>query len=153
MAIFRPLGWPSRHRGGFDELDRLRRSMDRLFEGLAGWPFREAGAGVFPLTNVTEDDDKYYVRAELPGMAADDIDISVTTDSVSISGERKISEEKNGTRYHRREREAGKFSRMISLPGQIDIDKAEATCLDGVLTVIVPKAEAANPKQITVKSA
>jgi HSP20 family protein len=115
--------------------------------------YREPTAGVFPLTNVTEDDHNYYVRAELPGIAAGDIDISVTGDSVSISGERKIPAEKKGTRYHRREREAGKFSRMIGLPGQIDTGKVEASCVDGVLIVVVPKAEAAKPKQITVKSA
>jgi HSP20 family protein len=126
--------------------------MDRLFQGLAGFG-REPAAGVFPLTNVTEDDHSYYVRAELPGMAAGDIDISVTGDSVSISGERKIPSEKKGTRYHRREREAGKFSRMIGLPRQIDTNKVEASCVDGVLTIVVPKAEVAKPKQITVKTA
>lgn len=151
MAVFRPVDWPTRPWRGFDELDRMRRDMDRLFEGLVG-SSRPPTAGVFPLTNVTEDDHKYYVRAELPGMASDEIDISVTGDSLSISGQRKIPAEKEEARYHRREREAGKFSRMIGLPGQIDTEKVEARCLDGVLTIILPKAEAAKPKQITVKS-
>ncbi len=152
MAIFRPVGWATRSWEGFDELDRMRRDMDRLL-GFTGWPFREARAGVFPLTNVTEDDHNYYVRAELPGMAANEIDISVTGDSISISGERQIRTEKKEARYHRREREAGKFSRVISLPGQIDTGKVKASCVDGVLTVVLPKAEAAKPKQIAVKSA
>jgi HSP20 family protein len=152
MAIFRPVGWPTRPWGGFDELDQMRRDMDRLFQGLAG-SFREPAAGVFPLTNVTEDDHNYYVRAELPGMPANEIDISVTGDAVSISGERKISSEKKEAKYHRREREAGKFNRMIGLPGPVDTEKVEATCTDGVLTIVIPKAEAAKPKQITVKSA
>jgi HSP20 family protein len=130
----------------------MRREMDTLFRNLGDFG-TESGAGVFPLTNVTEDDHNYYVRAELPGMAAEDIDISVTGDSVSISGERKIHEEKKGTRYHRRERDAGKFSRMIGLPGEIDTKKVEASCMDGVLTIIIPKAAAAKPRQITVKSA
>jgi len=152
MAIFRPVGWATRPWGAFGDLDRMRRDMDRLFQSLAGSD-RGPAAGVFPLTNVTEDDHNYYVRAELPGMAAGDIDISVTGDSVSISGERKIPSEKKGDRYHRREREAGKFSRMIGLPGQINTEKVAASCVDGLLTVVVPKAEAAKPKQITVKSA
>lgn len=152
MAIFRPVDWQAGPWGGFEELGRMRRDMDRLFEGLVG-SLREPTAGVFPLTNVTEDDDNYYVRAELPGMASDEIDISVTGDSLSISGERKIRSEKEEARYHRREREAGKFSRMIGLPGQIDTGKVEASCVDGVLTVVLPKAEAAKPKQIAVKSA
>lgn len=152
MAIFRPVDWPSRPWGGSDELNRMRRDMDRLFEDLVG-SFRGPTAGVFPLTNITEDEHNYYVRAELPGMASDEIDISVSGDSLSISGERKIPAEKEEARYHRREREAGKFSRMISLPGQIDTGKVEAICLDGVLAITLPKAEAAKPKQITVKSA
>lgn len=152
MAVFRPVGWPTGPRGGFDELDRMRRDMERFFTGLTGLPFREAGAGVFPLTNVTEDDHNYYVRAELPGMAADEIEISVTGDSVSVSGERHIHAEKGEARYHRREREGGKFSRMITLPGQIDTEKVEAGCEDGVLTIVIPKAERAKPKQIKVKS-
>ena len=154
MAIIRRFGLPTTWRErGFDDLDSLRRQMDRLFEGLSGWPFREPTAGVFPLTNVTEDKDNYYVRAELPGMAADEIDISVTGDALSISGERKIPAAEKGAKYHRREREAGKFSRMISLPGELDTEKAEARCTDGVLTIVIPKAEAAKPRQISVKSA
>jgi HSP20 family protein len=127
--------------------------MERLFEGVPGWPFREPTAGVFPLTNVTEDNHNYYVRAELPGIAAGEIDISVTGEGLSISGERKIGPEKEEAKYHRKEREAGKFSRVINLPGHIDPEKVEASCVDGVLTVILSKAQAAKPKQITVKSA
>ena len=153
MAIFRPLGWPRWQWRGFDELDRMRREMDRLFEGVAGWPFREPAAGVFPLANITEDNNNYYVRAELPGIPADKIDISVTDEGLSIAGERKIGPEKEGATYHRREREAGRFSRIISLPGPINPEKVEASCVDGVLTVVLSKAGAAKPKQITVKSA
>ena len=79
------------------------------------------------------------------------MDISVTADSLIISGERKIPEEEN-VNYHRREREAGKFSRVITLPGQIDPDKVEAKCKNGILTVILPKAETAKTKQISVKT-
>jgi HSP20 family protein len=127
--------------------------MERLFGSSSDWPHREGAAGVFPLTNVTEDNDNYYVRAELPGIAADEIEISVTGDSLSISGERRIPAEEEGARYHRKEREAGKFSRMISLPGQIDTEKVEAGCTDGVLTISLPKAQASKPKQISVKTA
>jgi len=154
MAIIRRFSWPATwSERSFDELDRMKSQMDRVFEGLAGWPFRARTAGVFPLTNLTEDKDNYYVRAELPGMAADEIDISITGDGLSISGERKIPTEEEGAKYHRREREAGKFSRMISLSGQIDTANVEASYTDGVLTVIVPKVEAAKPRQISVKSA
>ena len=136
----------------FDELERMRRDMDRLTEGLTRGLWREPMAGVFPLMNVTEDKDNYYVRAELPGLKANDLDISVTGDTLSISGERKIPVEDEKAQYHRREREAGKFSRIVSLPAQIDTGKVEARCNDGVLTVVLPRAQAAKPKQIAVKT-
>ncbi|MBW1717272.1 MAG: Hsp20/alpha crystallin family protein [Deltaproteobacteria bacterium] len=136
----------------FEQLERMRREMDRLSEGLGRGLFREPMAGVFPLMNVTEDKDNYYVRAELPGLKADDLDISVKADTLSISGEKKISAEDENAQYHRREREAGKFSRIVSLPTQVDTGKVEARCTDGVLTVVLPKAESAKPKQIAVKT-
>jgi HSP20 family protein len=104
------------------------------------------------LVNVTESSDNYYVRAELPGVKSSDIDISVTGSSLSISGERKIFSEDEKANYHRREREAGRFSRMVNLPGQIDTSKVEARCADGVLSVVLPKSEAAKPKQITIRT-
>jgi HSP20 family protein len=82
----------------------------------------------------------------------DELDIQVTANNIAISGERKIDTEKEGARYHRREREAGKFSRMIGLPGDINSDKVDAKLENGILTIVVSKAEAAKPKQITVKS-
>lgn len=139
-------------RDPFEELERMRRQMDRLFEGLSGRLLGEPSPGVFPLVNVTESSDNYYVRAELPGVKSSDIDISVTGSSLSISGERKIFSEDEKANYHRREREAGRFSRMVNLPGQIDTSKVEARCADGVLSVVLPKSEAAKPKQITIRT-
>jgi HSP20 family protein len=126
--------------------------MDLLGSRLLGREPEAPFAGVFPLMNVTEDKDNYYVRAELPGVQAGDLDISVTGDSFSVAGERKIPAEDAAARYHRKEREAGKFSRIMTLPGQIDTEKVDASCVNGVLTVILPKAAAAKPKQISVKA-
>jgi HSP20 family protein len=125
--------------------------MDLLTQGMTQG-YVHPPAGVFPLTNATEDKENYYVRAELPGLKAADLDIHVTGNSLSIAGERKIPEEKKNAKYHRRERESGTFSRMITLPGQINTAKVQATCVDGVLTVTLPKAADAKPKQISVKS-
>jgi len=153
MILRRVPNWPRWDwRDPFEELERMRRQMDRLFEGLSGRLLGEPAAGVFPLVNVTESSGSYYVRAELPGLKPEEIDISVTGTSLSISGERKIPPEDEKAHYHRREREAGKFSRMINLPGQIDTSKVEARCADGVLTVVLPKSEEAKPKQITIKT-
>ena len=138
----------------FEELERMRRQMDWLAGdlGLTKELSREPKAGVFPLMNVTDDKDDYYVRAELPGLKADELDISVTGDTLSIGGERKLPSEDEKAQYHRREREAGRFSRIVTLPSQIDTGKVEARCTDGILMVTLPKAEAAKPKQISVKA-
>jgi HSP20 family protein len=135
----------------FREFDRLRREMDELFGALSGGTLPMPSAGVFPLTNVTEDKENYYVRAELPGINSKELDIQVTAEGISISGERKIPVEGDNVRYHRREREAGKFSRSISLPGEIDVNKVRASMENGVLKVTIPKSEAARPRQIAVK--
>ena len=154
MILRRITDWPTYGwKTPFEELERMRRQMDRLTEGLTGRLFREPAAGVFPLLNMTEDTDNYYVRAELPGIIAGDLDISVTGNSLSISGERKMLPEVENVKYHRREREAGKFSRVISVPTQVDTTKVEAHSEDGILTVVLPKAESAKPKQIVVKTA
>jgi HSP20 family protein len=152
MIYRRFVNFPTwRLRSPFEELDRMKRQMDRLLEDARG-PYQGAQAGVFPLINLTEDKDNYLLRAELPGVKADEIDIQATANNIAISGERKIDTEKEGARYHRREREAGKFSRMIGLPGDINSDKVDAKLENGILTIVVSKAEAAKPKQITVKS-
>lgn len=129
-------GW----RTPFAELENLREQLER----------GQRWAGVFPLINVTEDKDHYRIRAELPGLKSEDLDISATAVSLAMSGERKIPEEGKDANYHRREREAGKFSRMVKLPGEIDPSKVEASLTDGILTVTLPKSEAAKPRQITI---
>jgi len=114
MFIRRPIFLPGiSFRSTFSELDRMRQEMDRLMEGFGDRLFTPQSAGVFPLVNLTEDKDHYYIRAELPGLKADELDISATGNNLSISGERKITHEGENVRYHRKEREAGSFSRII----------------------------------------
>jgi HSP20 family protein len=125
--------------------------MENLFDGFLRRPSQLTSSGVYPLINLTGDKDNYYLRAEIPGLKSDELDIQVTSNTITLSGERKIPAEDKNAQYHRREREAGTFSRGISLPGDVDPDKVEASLKDGMLTVIIPKAEAAKPKQITVK--
>jgi len=140
-------GW----RHPFNELERMSRQMDRLTQGLFGRPgLGWRPASVFPAVNLTEDEDNYHVRAELPGIKADALDIQTVGRSLTISGERTIASEGESVRYHRREREAGKFSRTIGLPGDIDANKVDAKLANGMLTVTIPKSEAAKPKQITI---
>ena len=139
-----------RFRSPVEELYRLRQQMEQMLES-AAVPHQREAAGVLPLINLTESKDNYYVRAELPGVKGDELDIQVTANNLAISGERKIAAEEEGARYHRREREAGTFSRMIGLPDEVDTDKVDAKLENGILNVVISKAEIAKPKQITVK--
>jgi HSP20 family protein len=136
----------------FEEMERLRQNLSRVLEASPRTGDLEPSCGVFPLTNITQDEDSFYLRAELPGIKAGDVDISVTANSISISGERGIPAENEEVKYHRRERESGSFRRMVKLPAAIDTSKVEASGRDGVLTVVMPKAETAKPKRITVKT-
>jgi len=152
MLYRRVFGLPTlRLRSPFDEIERMRRQMDRLMEGFLGHGPERRFAGVFPLINLTEDNNNFYVRAELPGVFAEDLDIQATASGISISGERKILSENDNAKYHRRERTAGKFSRILDLPKDVDPEKIEARMVDGILTVVIPKAERAKPRQIAVK--
>lgn len=139
-----------RIRSPFDELNRMQQQMDRLLDAFGGGREGRFSAGVFPPINLSEDRESYYLRAELPGIEADKLDIQATGNNISLSGERQIAEEGNGVRYHRREREGGSFSRVITLPGDIDPEKVDAGLSNGVLTIKIAKAEAAKPKQISV---
>ena len=140
-------GW----RSAFDELEQMRQKMDRLLGQTAGRAYWPAHAGVYPLVNVSEDKDHFYIQSETPGMQSDEINISATGRNLTISGERKIAPEGENVRYHRREREDGKFSRVMALPNDIQVGKIEAAYADGILSITIPKAEAAKPKKITVQ--
>jgi HSP20 family protein len=140
------LGW----RNPFGEVDRMRRYLDQVL-GQTEAGFRLPRAGVFPLINLTETKQAYILRAELPGVQARDLDIQSTGRNITISGERKIEPNPNA-RYHRREREAGRFSRALSLPGEIDREKIEAALDNGVLTITIPKSEKTRPRQISIKA-
>ncbi|MDH3719952.1 MAG: Hsp20/alpha crystallin family protein [Desulfobacteraceae bacterium] len=141
--------WQLRDR--FHELEQMRRQMDRLFGALTDGSTKKTGSGVFPAINLTESMDNYYLRAELSGVKAEDLDIQTTGKNISISGERKIFDVESNAKYHRRERDAGKFSRIVGLPDYVDSDAVEASLINGILTVVIPKKENAKPRQISIK--
>ena len=145
--------WPSRPTfdNPFVELDQVRREMMRLFDSVAGEVARETAAGVFPPVNITHDDDNFYVRAEIPGIKPGELSITALRNRLSLSGKREIQREEKVS-YHRKERPEGSFSRTISLPSEVNTDRVDARYTDGILTLTLPKAEAAKPRQITVKS-
>jgi HSP20 family protein len=151
MIIRRLENWPFEGLpGGISEFDRLRRDLGRLFTGRSGVNGWDAPAGVYPLLNVSHDSENIYVRSEIPGVTLDQLDVSVTGRSLTVSGERAIPDEKSNVRYHRREREAGKFRRQLNLPTDVDSDRVQAKYQHGMLMVILPKSEKAKPKKIAI---
>ena len=151
MLIRRVENWPfDSHMNGFSELDRLRRDLGRLLEGRQVQRGADPPAGVFPLINLTQDHDNFYLRSEVPGMKLDKLDVSVTGRTVSIAGERTIPSENQQVRYHRRERESGKFRRQFNLPTDVESDHVEAKYRHGILMIVLPKAESAKPRKIAI---
>jgi HSP20 family protein len=129
-------------------MERLRREVDRLF---SDWPARSGWtvARSFPAMNVWTDENTAVVTAELPGVAAEDIDIAVENDTLTVRGIRK-PEELEGVTFHRRERRFGRFSRSFRLPFQVDAGKVQAEFKDGVLNILLPRAEADKPRKIEI---
>ena len=138
MKYERPnIAWPT-----FGRLANLQDELDRLFESpLTGWA---------PALDVHEDADKFTICAELPGLKREDIGVSLQDGAFVISGERKSEKVQEGVEVHRQDRFYGKFQRALSLPTPVAAEKIKAQYKDGVLTVTLPKAEEAKPKQIDI---
>jgi HSP20 family protein len=135
------------------EMVSLRDEMNRLFERafddvpLAQWP-TSANWGL--AVDVAENDDAFIVKASVPGINPDDLDIAISDNVLTIKGEYKSDETVNEEKYHIRERRYGSFGRSISLPMAVNADSVEANYESGVLTLTVPKAEEVKPRRITV---
>lgn len=136
----------------FDQLTNLRDEINRLFES----PVENGSSSVFnswaPTLDVYEDKDNLIVRAELPGMNKEDIDISLHDNAITISGERKNEKKYEHGKTSRDERFFGRFTRSVSLPKQVDGSRVKASYKDGLLTVTLPKAEEAKPRQIQIQN-
>lgn len=134
------------------EMDRLRRDFDRLFDSSVPRVYRQR-ARAFPAVNFwTNDEEGAIVTAELPGVDAEAINISVTADTLTISGRRDREEGAAAEQYHRREQSYGEFSRTVQLPYTVNSEAVEASLDKGVLRIVLPRAEAEKPKQIAVKA-
>ena len=137
---------------GFGRLTDLRDEIDRLFET----PLAELARGSqllsvwTPGIDLYEDKDNLYLKAELPGMTREQIEVSLHEGVLSISGERKSESKYEEAEVHRAERFFGRFQRTVTLPTPVSPDKVKAQYRDGVLTITLPKTEEAKPKQIDV---
>ncbi len=131
----------------------LRWEMDRLFEDFGHfWPGRWFGEREWmPPVDVEETDKEVVVNAELPGVEAKDLDISIREDTLTLKGERQEEKEDKSKTYHRVERRYGSFERSIPLPCSVDADKADATYKDGMLRITLPKKPEERGKSVKVK--
>lgn len=137
-----------RNRG---ELARLHNEMDDLFDGFFRGLDRPFGYHAWPALDVAEQDDAIVVRAEVPGCKADDIDISVYGNTLTISGEKKETKESKDKGYYHTESMYGSFRREVNLPAEVDPAKVEATCKDGVLSIHLPKSAKSKAVKVQVK--
>ena len=138
--------WP-----GLGRLSDLRDEIDRLFESPLGETrTSQLLSGWTPALDVYEEKDHFIVKAELPGMKKEDIEVSFHDGGLSISGERKSETKHEDAEVYRAERFFGRFQRTVALPTPVAVDKAKASYKDGVLTVTLPKTEEAKPKHIDV---
>jgi HSP20 family protein len=131
-----------------DRLSPFRNEMDQLFRD----PSEDGPAKgtLYPSLNVWEDEARYYVEAELPGFGIENVEVAVRGRELSFSGERR-TEEKEGVTWHCRECGVGRFHRTLEFPLPVEADKVQASLKNGVLTVTLPKAEAAKRIPIAVK--
>ena len=139
---------------GIGRLSDLRDEIDRLFEAPLADLARHSQllSGWTPALDMHEDKDNLIVKAELPGMKKEDIDISLHDGCLSISGERKSEEKYENAEVYRAERFVGRFQRTLALPAPVAADKVKAHYRDGVLTITLPKTEESKPKQINVQA-
>jgi len=147
----------------FEDMARMRRELDQILgAGGEAWslPFSRISflpgraSRAYPLMNISEDKDNFYVDALAPGLETETLNVSVSGDQLVISGEKKpLAKSVKPELLHRSERSAGQFSRSLTLSAPVEGERVEARYTDGVLKVKLPKVEAAKPRQIQVQTA
>lgn len=136
------------------EMNDVHREMDRFFNTpfFRVGPFSDEGRAEmwYPSVDMFEKEEALVIKAELPGLDKNDIDVNIEDGKLTLSGERKSESEVEEDKFYRRERTYGKFVRTFTLPADIDPDKIAAEFKDGVLKIEIPKPEEKKPRQITV---
>jgi HSP20 family protein len=135
------------YRDPFVELQReLEHMLGAAFGGVGG-------TGLYPPVNVFDAGEEFVVKAEVPGVAPEQVEIEVENETVTLRGERAFTEPSKDAAYHRRERGAGRFRRVVRLPGRLASDSAKAEYRDGVLSIRIPKAKETRPRKIEIQGA
>ncbi|MGO9614098.1 MAG: Hsp20/alpha crystallin family protein [Dissulfurispiraceae bacterium] len=140
------------------ELEDMRRDMDRLFDEFfspvrrrRSWAAKPGQGIVVPNIEMFDRKNEIVVRAELPGITREDIDLTITKDSLTLKGEIKKEEEVKEEDYYACERSFGNFTRTIALPVEVDSNNVKASFKDGILEIVLPKKEEAQPKEIKIE--
>ena len=134
------------------EMMTLREAMDHLFDDAFTRPLTLRDGWSAPAIDMYQTDDEIVVKASLPGVKADEVQINITGEILTIKGETKQVEEKKDKAWHMREQRWGTFERAIALPTEVTADKAKAEFENGILTITLPKAEEVKPKIINIKA-
>lgn len=125
--------------------------MERALSDWFGWaPEKNGDLTLTPAMDVHEDDERLTVSMELPGIAKDQIEVTLENGVLTVAGEKKVERTKEGKRFYAVERRSGSFRRSVTLPTDVDVEKADASFENGVLTIQVPKTEAVKPKRLMV---
>ncbi len=133
-------------------LDEFNREFGRMLPGFADDDSQVVGSTWAPAVDIKEEDDKFVIHADIPGVSPDDIEVSMEQGVLTIKGERKHEAEENKEGYHRVERAYGTFMRRFALPENVDAGKVSATSKDGVLELVLPKAQQGDqPRKIKVE--
>jgi HSP20 family protein len=134
------------------EMMTLREAMDHLFDDAFTRPLTIRDGWSAPAIDMYQTDDEIVVKASLPGVKAEDVQINVSGEVLTIKGESKQMEEKNEKSWHMREQRWGSFERSVALPTEVVSDKAKAEFENGILVITLPKAEEVKPKTISIKA-
>ncbi len=136
------------------EMMTLREAMDRLFDDAFTRPLsiRDGWSMANPAIDMYQTENDVVVKASIPGMKAEDVQINITGDILTLKGEVKQEEERKDKAWHIREQRFGSFERSVALPTSVKTDKAEASFENGILTITLPKADEVKPKTINIKA-
>ena len=134
------------------EMMTLREAMDHLFDDAFTRPLSLRDGWSAPAIDMYQTDDEIVVKASLPGVKADEVQINITGEILTLKGETKQVDEKKGQAWHMREQRWGTFERSIALPTEVVADSARAEFENGILTITLPKAEEVKPKIINIKA-
>ncbi|HUE30573.1 MAG TPA: Hsp20/alpha crystallin family protein [Verrucomicrobiae bacterium] len=133
-----------------DPFEQLQGELERMLDAAFG----HAGPSrLYPPVNVFDAGEAWVVKAELPGVTPDTIHVEVEDDTLTLRGERAFAEPNRDAAYHRRERGAGQFRRVVRIPGRLASDEVKAEYREGVLTVRLPKAKEARPRRVQIEAA